>query len=116
MAFVVVAIALGGFTLYNLQTELSNKGTKADNKPFNYKLNNILTFWKPLTEPKRKWGATETYAKKMRALNRASSNNPLEQKMGTAEVTTYGYRTGGGGRITPIAPSSQLGRDRKSVV
>jgi len=108
MAFVVVAIALGGFTLYNLQTELSAKTNTPVNKPFQYKLNNILTFWKPLQEPKRKWGHTETMSKKMRALNRAASSNPLEQKYGAAEVSTYGYRDAAGGRITPIAPSSQL--------
>lgn len=108
MAFVVVAIALGGFTLYNLQTEISSETNIPKNKPFGYKLNNILTFWKPLREPKRKWGATETMGKRMRAFNRAASTNPLEQKYGSAEVSTYGYRNEGGGRITPISPSSQL--------
>lgn len=110
-----MALGLGAFTLYNLQDQIANTKNKPDNKEFNYKLNNILTFHKPLTEPKRKWMATETNNKKFRALMRASSNNPLEQKYGAAEVSTFGYRTAGGGRITPIAPSSQLAATKYHV-
>lgn len=107
MAFIVVAIALGGFTLYNLHTEIANKDSKPDNKGFEYKLNNILTFWKPLTEAPRKWGHTDTNYKKFKAYTRSMSNKPLEQKLGTAEVNTYNYRQGSG-KFVPIAPSSQL--------
>ena len=53
MAFVVVAIALEVLPFLQPANRAFQQREQADNKPFYYKLNNILTFWKPLTEPKR---------------------------------------------------------------
>jgi hypothetical protein len=116
MAFVVAALVLGGFTLYNL----SNKSTSFTTDPqkrlandpgnahVNIKLNELLTFWNPIKQPPRKWQATETYDKRTRAREMAGSNkSPLEQKYGSAVVSVNNYRRGSG-KMTPIAGSSQI--------
>lgn len=117
MAFVVAAIVLGGFTLYNLSNKSSAFTTDPQrrlasdpgNAHANIKLNEMLTFYKPIVAPPRKWQATETYAKRSKAREMSASNNaPLTQKMGSAVTSVNNYRRDASGWITPIAGSKQL--------
>lgn len=109
MAWVVAALALGGFTLFNLaasensawvldpQQRLQNVvGNK--NADINYK--NLMTYWKPLYDP-RQFQATWTYAKKVKARTDAVSSNPIKRRSGQRDIMKYNYRQGSGYGVAP---------------
>src|ERR1700678_4106111 len=101
MAFAVAAITLGGFTLYNL-AQVTNSAWAMDpqkrlenvvgNKGANINYKNLMTYWKPLHDP-RQFMATRTFAKKSKARLDAVSEDPIRRRNGQRDVMKYNYRT-----------------------
>jgi hypothetical protein len=104
MAFAIAAIALGGFTLYNLGMA-TDSGWALDpqeklakvvgNKGVNINYKNIMTYWKPLTDPRR-FTATETYAKRVRARLGILSPDPITARTSKRDLIKFNYRLGSG--------------------
>lgn len=108
-AFTVTALALGGFTLYNLfnatdsswaldpQTRLENV---VGNKNANINYKNLISYWRPLRDPTR-FQATSTYERRMMARVNSMSENPARRRKGQRDIIKYNYRLGSGYGVAP---------------
>jgi hypothetical protein len=104
MAFAIAALALGGFTLYNLGMA-TDSGWALDpqerlarvtgNKGVNINYKQIATYWKPLLDP-RKFTATETLAKRVRARLGSLSTDPIVARTSKRDLIKFNYRLGSG--------------------
>ncbi len=110
MAFAVAAIALGGFTIYNLTgagSELSNMDPAqrfqniAGNKHAKINYSFLVSQHRPISDP-RNHRATHTFHKRVKARTDSIHPNPNKRKNGTRDMAKYDYRRGSRYMAAPI--------------
>lgn len=103
MAFTVVAVMLGGFTLYNLGATGATTAFTLDpqqrlaavvgNKHANINYAQVLTQWEPLMRPNPD-NSTNTMYRKFKAKTDSVSTDPLRRQRGLNNIKKYNYRQG----------------------
>ena len=74
------------------QTRLKNL---RGNRHANINLAHIISYWDPIQNPRR-WRATHTFSKRVKARTDAYSTEPKRRARGAGEISKYNYRIGGG--------------------
>lgn len=103
MNFSTVAIVLGGLVLYNVgknggewvATPQEKLELMRGNSGANINLNQVLTHWRPTTDPSF-YQPTETYRKRVTARLSAQHPNDALRAVGKRQVVRNNYRVGSG--------------------